>query len=132
MQKKKISKPKPKKNGVKYVDGFVLPVPKKNINAYKRMAKWGEQIWIEHGALDYKECIGDDLDVKMGLPFTKTFPLKKGETLVFSYVGYRSRRHRDAVNEKIMKDPRMSKMPKKMPFDFKRMNYGGFKVLVGG
>jgi uncharacterized protein YbaA (DUF1428 family) len=113
-----------------YVDGFVLPVPKKNLKAYTRMAQLGGKVWKEHGALEYFECVGDDLDVKMGLPFTKAFKPKPGETVVFSWIVYKSRAHRDKVNAKVMKDPRMAKAPQPMPFDFKRMVYGGFKVIV--
>jgi uncharacterized protein YbaA (DUF1428 family) len=119
---------------MKYVDGFVLPVPKKKINAYRRLAQKASKIWREYGALDYKECVGDDLKVKMGLPFTRLAKLKPGETAVFAYIVYKSRAHRDAVNAKVMSDPRVKDMcdPKDMPFDFKRMAYGGFKVLVDG
>jgi uncharacterized protein YbaA (DUF1428 family) len=118
---------------MKYVDGFVLPVPKKNLAAYRRMAKKAGKVWREHGALDYKECAGDDLNVKMGLPFPRLVKPKPGETVVFSYIVFKSRAHRDRVNAKVMKDPRVADMcdPKKMPFDVKRMAYGGFKVLVG-
>jgi uncharacterized protein YbaA (DUF1428 family) len=116
-----------------YVDGFLLPVPKKNLAAYRRMAQKASRIWREFGALDYKECVGDDLDVKMGTPFPRGIKTKPGETVVFSYIVYKSRAHRDRVNAKIMKDPRIAEMcdVKKMPFDPKRMLYGGFKVLVG-
>ena len=115
-----------------YVDGFVLPVPKKNLAGYRRMAKKAGRIWKEYGALDYKECVGDDLDVKIGMPFPKAIKTKPGETLVFSYIMYNSRKHRDQVNAKITKDPRIAALcdPKKMPFDEKRMLYGGFKVIV--
>ena len=118
---------------MKYVDGFVLAVPKKNIKAYARMAKIGAKVWREHGALDYKECVGDDLNVKFGVPFPKAFKTKPGETVVFAYIVYKSRAHRDKVNAKVMKDPRLNSMdPKNMPFDCKRMVYGGFEVLVDG
>lgn len=115
-----------------YVDGFVLPVPKKNLKAYIRIATKAGQIWRKHGALDYKECVGDDLKVKMGVPFPLQMKLKPGETVVFSYIVYKSRAHRDRVNAKVMKDPQIQNMcdPKNMPFDCKRMVYGGFKVLV--
>ena len=117
---------------MKYVDGFVLPVPKKNIAAYRRLAQKASRIWKGYGALDYKECMGDDLNVKMGVPFPRVVKLKPGETIVFAYIVYKSRAHRDSVNAKIMKDPRVAAMcdPKDMPFDVKRMTYGGFKVLV--
>jgi uncharacterized protein YbaA (DUF1428 family) len=115
-----------------YVDGFVLPVPKKNLPAYARIARKAGKIWREHGALEYRECVGDDLDVKGGpLPFPRMVKLKPGETAVFAWIVYKSRAHRDKVNAKVMKDPRLAQMdPKSMPFDCKRMAYGGFKVLV--
>jgi|SRR5687768_326288 uncharacterized protein YbaA (DUF1428 family) len=115
-----------------YVDGFVLPVPKKNLDAYRRMARKAGKIWREHGALDYKECAGDDLNVKMGVPFPRQFKIKPGEAVVFAYIVFKSRAHRDRVNAKVMKDPRIAGMgdPKDMPFEVKRMVYGGFKVLV--
>ena len=117
---------------MRYVDGFVLPVPKKNLAAYRRMAQKGSRIWREHGALEYRECAGDDLNVKGPLPFPRLAKLKRGETVVFAWIVYKSRAHRDRVNAKVMKDPRMSTMMagKAMPFDFKRMAYGGFKILV--
>jgi uncharacterized protein YbaA (DUF1428 family) len=115
-----------------YVDGFVLPVPKKNIAAYFRLAKKASRLFRELGALEYKECVGDDLDVKMALPFPKGIKTKPNETVVFSYIVYKSRSHRDTVNAKIMKDPRIAKLcdPKNMPFDPGRMLYGGFKTMV--
>ncbi|NOT00954.1 MAG: DUF1428 domain-containing protein [Phycisphaerales bacterium] len=117
-----------------YVDGFVLPVPKKNMAAYGRMARKAGKIWREHGALEYRECVGDDLDMKWGIPFTRIVKLKPGETIVFSWIVYKSRAHRDRINAKVMADPRLAPMmdPKKMPFDCKRMTCGGFKVLVEG
>ncbi len=118
------------RNNVKYVDGFVIPIPKKNLPAYRRMAAAAGKIWRDHGALDYKECVGNDLQTKYGMPFPRLAKLKRGETVLFSYIGYKSRAHRDRVNAKVMKDPRMDKMPKTMPFDMKRMVYGGFKVIV--
>ena len=116
-----------------YVDGFVLPVPKKNIAAYTRIAKKASRIWKEHGALDYRECVGDDLNVPMGLPFPKGIRSKPNETVVFAYIVYKSKAHRDKVNAAVMKDPRIQEMcdPKDMPFDCKRMLYGGFKTIVG-
>jgi uncharacterized protein YbaA (DUF1428 family) len=116
----------------KYVDGFVLPMPTKNIAAYRRMAKKASAVWREHGALEYFECVGDDLDVKMGVPFPRGIAVKRGETVVFAFIVYSSRAHRDRVNAKVMKDPRLAAMMKgkKMPFDVKRMLFGGFKVLV--
>ena len=115
-----------------YVDGFVLAVPKKNLQAYARMARKAGKVWREHGALDYKECVGDDLKVKFGVPFPRIMKLKPGETALFSFIVYKSRSHRDRVNARVMKDPRLASMmdPKNMPFDMKRMAYGGFKVLV--
>ena len=115
-----------------YVDGFVLPIPKNKIAAYTRIAKKASKIWKEHGALDYKECLGDDLNIKFCMPFTKGIRSKPGETIVFAYIVYKSRAHREKVNAAVMKDPRMNEMgdPKDMPFDCKRMLYGGFKVIV--
>ena len=117
---------------MKYVDGFLLAVPKKNMESYRRMAHAASKIWREHGALEYRECVGDDLNIKMGLPFPRAMKLKSGETAVFSWIVYKSRAHRDSVNKKVMKDPRIAKMMenKAMPFDVKRMSYGGFKVIV--
>jgi uncharacterized protein YbaA (DUF1428 family) len=114
-----------------YVDGFVLAVPKKKVQAYRRMAQQAGKLWRKYGALEFRECVGDDLNVKMGVPFTRIAKLKRGETVFFSYIVYKSRAHRDRVNAKVMKDPSMKNMDMKdMPFDVKRMAYGGFKVLV--
>ena len=114
-----------------YIDGFLLPLPKKNIPAYRRLARKSGKIWIEHGALEFRECVGDDLNVKVGLPFTKSVKLKPGETVVFSWIVYKSKAHRDRVNAKVMSDTRLTGMDAKaMPFDCNRMVYGGFKVLV--
>ena len=113
-----------------YVDGFVIPIPKKNLNIYARMAKQGAKAWMKHGALDYKECVGDDLQSKWGMPFPKLLKLKPGETAVFSYIVFKSRAHRDRVNAKVMKEMEKAGPPKEMPFDMKRMVYGGFKTLV--
>ena len=117
---------------MKYVDGFVLPVPKKKLKAYARLASMASKIWKEHGALEYRECVGDDLEVKFGIGFPKTIKLKPGETVVFAWIVYKSRKHRDQVNAKVMKDPRLNEMMKdqEMPFDPKRMAYGGFEALV--
>lgn len=117
---------------MRYVDGFVLPVPKNNLQAYFQMAKNASKIWREHGALEYRECVGDDLNVKMGLPFPRLTKLKPNETVVFSWIVYKSRSHRDRVNAKVMKDPRINRLcdEKSMPFDMKRMAYGGFKLVV--
>jgi uncharacterized protein YbaA (DUF1428 family) len=115
-----------------YVDGYVLPVPKKNLKAYIRMARIGEKMWRKHGAVDYKECVGDDLKTKWGTPFPRMMKLKPGETVIFSYIVFKSRAHRDGVNAKVMKEmEKMSEM-KEMPFDMKRMVYGGFKIFVDG
>ena len=116
---------------MRYVDGYVLPVPKKNLEAYRRIAQKGGRIWLEHGALEYRECVGDDLNVKWGVPFPRRIKLRRGETVVFSWIVFKSRAHRDRVNANAMRDPRCAKMdPKSMPFDHKRMVYGGFKILV--
>ncbi len=117
---------------MQYVDGFVLPVPKKNLKAYLRMARTGKRVWLKHGALDYKECVGDDLDTKFGVPFTRMMKVKPGETVVFAYIVFKSRAHRDRVNAKVFKEMSGADMPKEMPFDMKRMVYGGFKAAVGG
>src|SRR3972149_701226 len=95
---------------MRYVDGFVLPVPKKNLKAYFRMARKAGRVWRDHGALEYRECVGDDLDVKFGVPFTRSVKLKPGETVVFSWIVFKSRAHRDKVNAKVMKDPRLAAM----------------------
>ena len=115
-----------------YVDGYVLPIPKKKLSVYRKMAEIGRKAWLKHGAVDYKECAGDDLAAKWGTPFTRLMKLKPGETAVFAYIVFKSRAHRDRVNAKVMKDPRIAKMmtDKTMPLDAKRMVYGGFKVLV--
>jgi uncharacterized protein YbaA (DUF1428 family) len=116
----------------RYVDGFVFAVPKKKIEAYRRIARTAGSVWKKHGALDYVECIGDDLDTKMGVPFPRIVRAKAGETVFFSWILYKSRAHRDSVNRKVMKDPRLEKMmdPKAMPVDMKRMAFGGFRVVV--
>ena len=114
-----------------YVDGFVIPIPKKNLAAYRRMARKAGRIWREHGALEFRECVADDINVKVGLPFSRLTKLKPGETVLFSWIVYRSRAHRDRVNAKVMKDmAAMGGPPKDMPFDMKRMAYGGFKTIV--
>jgi uncharacterized protein YbaA (DUF1428 family) len=115
---------------MRYVDGYVIPVPEKNLKTYIRMARTGEKMWREHGALDYKECVGDDLDSKWGIPFPKMMKVKPGEVVVFSYIVFKSRAHRDRVNARVMKEMEKMGEPKDMPFDIKRMVYGGFKVLV--
>jgi uncharacterized protein YbaA (DUF1428 family) len=114
-----------------YVDGFVIPVPKKKVEAYRKIAAKAGKVWREHGALDYKECVIEDTNMKFGLPFPKLAKTKPGETVVFSYILYKSRAHRDKVNAKVMKDPRITGMGEMaMPFDVKRMSYGGFDVIV--
>ncbi len=115
-----------------YVDGFVLPVPKKSLEAYRRMARKAGTIWHEHGAIDFRECVADDVKVGKLTSFPRSVKLKPGETVVFAWIMYKSRKHRDHVNAKVMKDPRLADMmdPKNMSFDGKRMIYGGFKILV--
>jgi uncharacterized protein YbaA (DUF1428 family) len=115
-----------------YVDGFVLPVPKRNIDAYRRIARKAGKIWREHGALEYRECVADDVPTGKVTSFPRSVKAKPDETVVFAWIVFRSRAHRDSVNAKVMKDPRLAAMmdPKAMPFDTKRMIYGGFKVVV--
>jgi uncharacterized protein YbaA (DUF1428 family) len=117
---------------MRYVDGFVLPIPRKNVPAYRRIAQKAAAVWRDHGALEYRETVGDDLTVKMGKSFPRLARVKRGETVVFAWIVYKSRADRDRINAKVMKDPRLAKMmdPKSMPFDVKRMTYGGFKLLV--
>ena len=116
----------------RYVDGFVIPVPKRDVEAYRRMAQRAGKVWLELGALEFRECVGDDLKIKGVAPFARAARAKAGETVFFSWIVYRSRAHRDRVNAKVMKDSRITDMMegKTMPFDGKRMVYGGFKVLV--
>ena len=116
----------------RYVDGFLLVVPKKNLRAYRNLAKVAGKVWKKHGALEYVESVGDDLGVKMGAPFARRLALKRGELAVFSWILYSSKAHRDRVNAKVMKDPVITRMMKtrKMPFDMKRMSYGGFEAVV--
>lgn len=116
-----------------YVDGFVLPVPKKKLAAYRKMAQKAGKIWREHGALEFRECAGDDLNIKMPITtFPRLVKLKPGETVVFSWIVFKNRAHRDRVNDKVMNDLRLAKMmaTKDMPFDVKRMSVGGFKTIV--
>ncbi|MEZ0335661.1 MAG: DUF1428 domain-containing protein [Gemmatimonadales bacterium] len=114
-----------------YADGFVLAIPKRQVQNYRRIARRAGRIWRDHGALEYRECVGDDLKTGMGVPFPRLAKAKPGETVCFSWIVYRSRAHRDRVNARVMKDPRMAKMMNlSMPFDMKRMAYGGFKVIV--
>jgi uncharacterized protein YbaA (DUF1428 family) len=116
-----------------YVDGFVIAIAKRKLQAYRRIARRAGEVWREKGALEYRECVGDDLNLKgMGKTFPRLVRLKRGETVLFSWIVYKSRAHRDQVNARVMKDPRIQKMmePGAMPFDMNRMSYGGFKVLV--
>jgi uncharacterized protein YbaA (DUF1428 family) len=116
----------------RYVDGFVVPVPKKNLSAYRRMAQKAGKVWREHGALEYVECVADDVKPGKLTSFPQSVKLKSGETVVFSWIVYKSRAQRDRVMAKVMKDPRLASMmdPKAMPFDGKRMFFGGFKVML--
>ncbi len=115
----------------KYVDGYVLPVPKKNMDDYRKMAELGRQVWLEHGALDYFECVAEDVKPGKHTSFPQAVKLKEGETVVFAWITFKSRAHRDEVNTAVMKDPRMNGYdPKKMPFDGKRMIFGGFETFV--
>src|SRR5262245_34395354 len=115
-----------------YVDGFLIPVPKKSAKAYRAIASLAGKVWRDHGALDYKECIADDVKKGKWTSFPRAVKLKATEAVWFSFIVYKSRQHRDAVNKKVMKDKRLESMmnPKSMPFDGKRFIYGGFKVLV--
>ena len=117
---------------MRYVDGFVVPVPKQNLQAYRRMAKKAGKIWMEHGALEYIECVGDDVKPGKLTSFPQSVKLKPDEVVVFSWIVYKSRAERNRINKKVMADPRLTSMmdPKDMPFDAKRMIYGGFKTLV--
>lgn len=115
-----------------YVDGFVVPVPKKNLAAYRRMARQAGKVWMEHGALHYMECVGDDVKPGKLTSFPQSVMLQDGETVVFSWIVYASRKARDRINAKVMADPRLAAMMsgKDMPFDGKRLIYGGFKSMV--
>jgi uncharacterized protein YbaA (DUF1428 family) len=116
-----------------YVDGFIVPVPKKNVKKYMVIAKLAAKVWKDHGAIEVRECAADDVKVGKWTSFPRSVKLKPSETVVFSYIVYKSRKDRDKINAKVMKDPRMNDMmndQKSMPFDVKRMAYGGFKVLV--
>ena len=115
-----------------YVDGYVIAVPKKNVKAYTKMARWGKKVWMKHGALQYFECVADDLKTMPGCgDFPALVNLGKSETLFYSFIVYKSKAHRNAVNKKVMKEMMGQPMPK-MPFDTKRMASGGFKTLVEG
>jgi uncharacterized protein YbaA (DUF1428 family) len=119
---------------MQYVDGFVIPVPKKSLPAYRSLAKKAGKVWRDHGALEFREFVAEDVKVGKRTSFPRSVKLKPGETVIFSWIVYKSRSHRDRVNAKVMKDPRLAKMmnPKAMPFDGKRMIFGGFKSLVDG
>lgn len=116
-----------------YVDGFVLPVPKKYLSNYRSIAARAGKLWVEHGALEYRECVAEDVNIKGMLPFPKMIKAKPAETVVFAFIVFRSRKQRDSVNKKVMNDPRMAKMAEAMkviPFEMKRMAYGGFQSIV--
>jgi uncharacterized protein YbaA (DUF1428 family) len=122
---------------MRYVDGYILVVPEENLDEYRKIAAKAGKIWVKHGALDYLECIGDDMEPDMGGMKIKTFPQltkqKPGELILYSFIIYKSKAHRDSVNKKVMKDPYMSPDNQKdmeMPFDIKKMTYGGFKAIV--
>ncbi len=127
-----MNKRKSRNTHVRYVDAYLLPLPKRNLKAYARLARAASKVWHDHGALDYMETVGDHLQTNFGVPFTRPIKLKPGETLVFAYVTFKSRAHRDRVNASVMKDPRLLNACdlKDLPFNPKRMVYGGFKVLV--
>ena len=116
----------------RYVDGYVVPVPRRKLAAYRSMARKAKKVWLDHGALDYHECLADDVKWGKVTSFPRSVKLKKGETVIFAWVVYKSRRQRDSVNAKVMKDPRLASMmdPKKLPFDGRRMFWGGFKVFI--
>ncbi len=115
-----------------YVDGFVIPIPADKVEVYRKIATKAGKVWMEYGALEYRECVGDDMEVERMVPFPKLAKAKTGETVIFSWITYKNKAHRDKVNAKVMKDPRLNEMMKdtEMPFDMKRMAYGGFKTIV--
>jgi uncharacterized protein YbaA (DUF1428 family) len=117
---------------MQYVDGFVIPVPKKSLPAYRSLAKKAGKVWRDHGALEFREFVAEDVKVGKRTSFPRSVKLKPGETVIFSWIVYKSRSHRDRVNAKVMKDPRLAKMmdPKAMPFDGKRMIFGGFETFL--
>ena len=116
-----------------YVDGYLLPLPKKSVAQYRRIAQKAARVWRKHGALEYRECVGDDLKQKGVVNFPRLARAKAGETVVFAWIVYKSKAHRDKVNAKVMKDPFMTSMaPKDVPFDVKKMAFGGFRVFVKG
>lgn len=115
----------------KYVDGFLIPIPTKNLAAYRKLAKKASKVWLDHGALDYYETAGDELKVKGVVSFAKVAKAKPRETVILAWIVYRSKAHRNAVNKKVMADPRIATFnPEIMPFDSNKMIYGGFKVLI--
>src|SRR4029450_13697396 len=119
----------------RYVDGFVVPVPKRKLDAYRRLSRKAGRVWREHGALEYKECVADDVPMGKVTSFPRSVKRKKDETVIFAWITYKSRAHRDRVNAKVMKDPRRddgrgAENMKNMPFDAQRMIYGGFEVVV--
>jgi uncharacterized protein YbaA (DUF1428 family) len=115
-----------------YADGYLLPVPKKKLQAYRRMARKAGKVWREYGALEYRECAGEDLTIKGVVTFPRRMNLRPGETVVFSWIVFKSRKDRDRINAAVVKDPRLASMmnPKEMPFEVRRMVYGGFTVIV--
>lgn len=113
-----------------FVDGFVIPIKKKKLKEYKKLARLGHKVWMEYGALAYYECVGTDLNLPWGLTFPKLCKLKKDETVIFAFIVYKSKRHRDAINTKVHQDPRMKECHFEMPFDMKRFVVGGFTALV--
>lgn len=116
----------------RYVDGFVIPVPRRNLARYRRLSRRAGLVWMEYGAMDYRECVGDDLDVTGVVSFRKLLKLKPNETAIFSWITFRSKADRKKVNARVMKDPRIQGMmdPKDSPFDVRRMTYGGFRTIV--
>ncbi|MEZ4413701.1 MAG: DUF1428 domain-containing protein [Gemmatimonadales bacterium] len=116
---------------MRYVDAYVIPIPKRKLKAYEAMARLGKKTWMKHGALSYYECVGDDLKSSWGQGFPKMAKLKRGETVIAAFVVFKSRAHRDRVNAKVMKEFAEADTPMEMPFDIKRMANGGFEVLVG-
>lgn len=122
----------PTKTSTRYVDGFVIPLPKRRVAAYTRMARIGRRVWMRHGALDYRECVLEDPAVYCGPGFRKGIRVKRGETVVFAYIVYKSRAHRDQVNARVIQDPELTAGldPAAMPFDARRMIHGGFRTLV--
>jgi uncharacterized protein YbaA (DUF1428 family) len=126
MKSKKEAKTK-----ASYIDGFVLPVQKNKLTAYRNLARKASKIWIEHGALEYYEAVGDDMKSEMGIPFPKLANTKADETVIFAWIVYKSKAHRNQVNKKVMSDKRLTGInPEDMPFDCKNITYGGFKILV--